>query len=165
MATESYSIAYFAPDDTMGDTSPQDCNAFRKWAEVQLRARYPQHAVEVLNRPAAEQVFTDDNERRDEIAFFVSCLWDRCPWDRVEAEAVVDMGACIASCGYALEGPLREGVDYEVVANRYAVMVRTAVDTWTTHSTWATRSEAQDQADYVGGRVVEVDANEEDTTP
>lgn len=47
----------------------------------------------------------------------------------------------------------------------YAVMVRTAVDTWTTHSTWTTRSEAQDQADYVGGRVVEVDANKEDTTP
>ena len=39
----------------------------------------------------------------------------------------------------------------------YAVLVATTVGTWTTHSTHAKKSEAQDQADMVRGRVVRAD--------
>ena len=36
----------------------------------------------------------------------------------------------------------------------YAVIVKTTVGSWTAHSTHASKSEAQDQADMVHGRVV-----------
>ena len=39
----------------------------------------------------------------------------------------------------------------------YEVIVKTAVGSWTTHSTHARKSEAQDQADMVHGRVVRLD--------
>lgn len=39
---------------------------------------------------------------------------------------------------------------------KHAVMVRTTVGSWTTHSTYDRRADAQDQADMVGGRVVTV---------
>ena len=31
-------IKYYADNDTMGDTSEEDCDAFRSWAAVQLRS-------------------------------------------------------------------------------------------------------------------------------
>ena len=39
----------------------------------------------------------------------------------------------------------------------YAVIVKTTVGSWTTHSTWGRKSEAKDQAGMVRGRVVRLD--------
>lgn len=74
-------ITYYAANDTMGDTSAQDCDAYRAWATEQLRNEYPEHEISVANAPSLDQVRTDDEERREEIAEFCARLWDRCPWD------------------------------------------------------------------------------------
>ena len=44
----------------------------------------------------------------------------------------------------------------------FAVLVKTTVGTWTTHSTFDRKGKAQDQADMVNGRVVRLT---EDGTP
>ena len=74
-------ITYFADDSSMGDTSGEDCNAFRSWAENELRQTYPGHTIEVSDKPSLSQVHTDDEENRDEIEDFCSRLWDRCDWN------------------------------------------------------------------------------------
>ena len=74
-------ITYYAANDTMGDTSDRDCNAYRAWALEELRNEYPEHDVSVESEPSLQQVRTDDDERSEEIAEFCSRLWDRCPWN------------------------------------------------------------------------------------
>jgi hypothetical protein len=73
-------IKYYADNDTMGDTSEEDCDAFRIWAATQLRTEYPDHIIQVINGPSLEQFQTDDEENREAIADFCARLWDRCPW-------------------------------------------------------------------------------------
>lgn len=76
-------ITYYASDDTMGDNSPEDCNAFRNWALQQLVAEYPDFDVEVSPSNSLRQVAVTDAtpEMEDSIEFYASHLWDRCPWD------------------------------------------------------------------------------------
>lgn len=74
-------ITYFADNNSMGDTSAEDCNAYRAWAKAQLAAEYPTYNVAVSDKPSLNTVTTDDDYRRDEIEQFCSNLWDRCPWD------------------------------------------------------------------------------------
>lgn len=72
-------IEYYASNTTMGDTSDEDCGAYRKWAEAQLVAEYPGADVSVIN--AEGGIWTDNEELRDEIIEFCHRLWDRCDWE------------------------------------------------------------------------------------
>ena len=73
-------ITYFASDDTMGDTSPEDCAAYRRWAQAELEAAYPEATVEVTAETAVRGAWTDAIEREEEIEEFCARLWERCPW-------------------------------------------------------------------------------------
>lgn len=74
-------ITYFADNGSMGDNSDADCDKFREWAEEQLQAAYPEHKIEVSDKPSLRQFSTNDYEREEEIGEFCSRLWERCPWD------------------------------------------------------------------------------------
>ena len=74
-------ITYYAANDTMGDTSDTDCDAYREWAEAEIRAEFPDHSVEVSTDQSLKNAWTDDFDREDEILDFCHRLWDRCPWD------------------------------------------------------------------------------------
>ena len=74
-------IRYCAADDTMGDTPPAACAAYRAWAQGQLEAAYPGYAIEVVAEPAMRQCWTDDIDNEEEIADFCARLWDTCAWD------------------------------------------------------------------------------------
>jgi glutathione peroxidase-family protein len=74
-------ITYFADDTSMGDNSPEDCNLFRRWAKEQLQAAYPEHEIEVSDKPSLRQFSTNDFDNEDEIGDFCSRLWAHCPWD------------------------------------------------------------------------------------
>ena len=74
---------------------------------------------------------------------------------RVEAgvtdEALADGGWCWVEDQETGE---RLHSESELPGARYAVLVRSSTGEWTRHSVWRSREDAQDQADYVGGRVV-----------
>lgn len=74
-------IIYYAADGSMGDTSPEDCEKFREWAQRELRERYPSMEITVTDKPSSMPVTTDDLENEEEIIDFCSRLWDSCPWD------------------------------------------------------------------------------------
>ena len=84
-------ITYYANNDTMGDTAPEDCDRFRAWAEDELRTEYPndeiivtseQHmgAVEINPTDEAEAEADDYFDRERGIEDFCSRLWDRMEW-------------------------------------------------------------------------------------
>lgn len=77
----TFSITYYADDTTMGSTGEDDCELYRSWAQAELEAEYPDHIIEVVERPSPHTSETDDENRRDEIIDFCGRLWDRCPWD------------------------------------------------------------------------------------
>lgn len=83
----SLSITYYAPTDSMGDTSEADAAGFRNWAEQQIKAEYPSCDVEVTDECSTVQVSVrgaasfEDEELIQEIKDYVHRLWDRCPWD------------------------------------------------------------------------------------
>lgn len=77
------SITYFASDENMGDTSPEDCALYRDWARSELRKEYPDHRIEVSDDPSLQQVTTDDEDNQEEIEEFCYRLWERCTWDWV----------------------------------------------------------------------------------
>jgi hypothetical protein len=79
--TPEYTITFYAPDETMGDTPPLACEQFRGWALRQLHAAFPGYHVRVLAEPGLRQALTNDAQREGEIADFCARLWDRCPWD------------------------------------------------------------------------------------
>jgi hypothetical protein len=72
-------------DDTMGDTSPSDCNAYREWFAEQLQAEYPDAEIEVIDRDGSIEVETDDGADDqpliEELHAFSNYCWDRCKWD------------------------------------------------------------------------------------
>lgn len=76
-------------DDTMGDTSPADCNAYRAWFAEQLETEYPDADITVTVRPGRIEIETDDNsddaDLVAELHEFSNCCWDRCPWDFIDA--------------------------------------------------------------------------------
>ena len=77
-------IIYYAANSNMGETSEVNAEMFREWAEKQIQNEYPEHEISVVNEISLNQVWTDDEENREEIAEFVSSLWDNAPWDWVE---------------------------------------------------------------------------------
>lgn len=74
-------IIYYASDDTMGDTSPDNCEHFRKWAENEIYSKFPNHDVYVSGDPSLQTAYTDDIENEDAIFDFCGRLWDACTWD------------------------------------------------------------------------------------
>ena len=79
MANET--IFYRAADCNMGDTSAQDCENYRAWAQAEIEAAYPDAAqIEVLNEDRGSTVYTDEDEDEYSLLEFLSDLWDRCPW-------------------------------------------------------------------------------------
>jgi len=76
-------IEYRAANDSMGDTSSANCDAYREWAEEQLRAAYPDHEISVCNKPSLHTVLTDDCKNQGEIEEFCHHLWDSCPWEKI----------------------------------------------------------------------------------
>ncbi len=83
----SLSITYYAPTDSMGNTSEADAAAFRSWAEQQIKVEYPSCDVTVTDEDSTVQVSVrgaasfEDEELIQEIKDYVHRLWDRCPWD------------------------------------------------------------------------------------
>jgi len=74
-------IEYYASNDTMGDTTPENCDKFRKWAQNEIQSAYPDYDVVTLDTPSLETAYTDDNDNESEIVEFCSQIWDSCPWD------------------------------------------------------------------------------------
>ena len=74
------SIIYYAPDDTIGDTSAEDCSKFRAWAAIELANEYPNHDVTVSAEKSTQTVYTNDIENESEIVNFASRLWDVADW-------------------------------------------------------------------------------------
>lgn len=88
-------ITYYAPNDTMGDTSEFNCQRYREWASEEIRGWAPEALnvdpdkvnVSVINEQSTDQVkmeWNDDEDRSEqleEVQDFVNRLWDRCPWD------------------------------------------------------------------------------------
>ena len=79
MANET--IFYRAADCNMGDSSAQDCENYRLWAQAEIEAAYPDAAqIEVLNEDRGSTVYTEDDDEECQIMEFLSELWGRCPW-------------------------------------------------------------------------------------
>ena len=74
------SIIYYANNDTMGDCTDQECDHFRSWAMNTLEKEFPGYSVEVSDEQSLSTVWTDDDEREDDIEVFCSRLWDDYPW-------------------------------------------------------------------------------------
>lgn len=73
------------PDDTMGDTSPSECEAYREWFADQLAAEYPCAHIVVTSRPGSIEVGTSDDADEEPIIErlreFSNACWERCKWD------------------------------------------------------------------------------------
>ena len=79
MANEK--IFYRAADCNMGDTSAQDCENYRAWAEAEIYAAYPDAArIYVLNEDRGSEVYAEEHDEGCQIMEFLHDLWDRCPW-------------------------------------------------------------------------------------
>ena len=74
-------IIYYADNGSMGDTSDNQCDLYREWAEKELKAEYPNYDITVTTDDNMATAWTDDEENRDEIIEFCSNLWSDCPWD------------------------------------------------------------------------------------
>ena len=77
-------ITFFAANETMGDHSDADCNAFRAWAAEQIEAEYPGAEVFVSKeqslqnaRVSFETAEKDDYAVEESVELFTSYLWDR----------------------------------------------------------------------------------------
>lgn len=82
MNTETtYTITYFANDNDMGETHPDDCDKYRAWAKEALQDKFPNHTIEVSADLSTRTSWTDDSDNEDEISDFCHRLWDLCPWD------------------------------------------------------------------------------------
>lgn len=79
-------IIYHAANESMGDTNPYDCNAYRAWARSQIMATYPSAVVEVTSMGQGSYSAESDmdypfNESEVENAKEYLCtLWTDCPW-------------------------------------------------------------------------------------
>lgn len=72
-------INYSTDNNSMGDTSDQNCDKFREWAKEELEREYPDYDITVSDEQ--KNLYTDDIDNEDEIIDFCSRLWDNCPWD------------------------------------------------------------------------------------
>ena len=80
-------IIYRAATCNMGDTTEQDGDKYRAWAESEIRKEYPDATIEVRDEDGRSLVYPDYSrsfaESDDEALAaeeFLCELWDRCPW-------------------------------------------------------------------------------------
>ena len=78
-------ISFPCPDDTMGDTSADDCNAYRKWFLAELQTEYPVAEIAVVPFDGKIQIKLDDDaddaDAIGELREFGQVCWDSCRWD------------------------------------------------------------------------------------
>lgn len=71
-------ITYAANNGSMGDMTDAECEAYRAWAEQEIRAEYPNAEVAIDSSDCAKTlVSADDYDDEQEALDFVSRLWDR----------------------------------------------------------------------------------------
>jgi len=71
-------IKYFAEDKVVGRYTKELCKEYRAYAKTSLKERFPEHKIEVLDKPHLyPRVETDDAENRDFIRDFVNIMWAR----------------------------------------------------------------------------------------
>ena len=76
-------ITYYAPNDSMGDTSNADCERFRAWARNEIENRFEGYYVRVVDSQSPTQckvVGSSGLIEDDEIREYVQGLWESCPW-------------------------------------------------------------------------------------
>lgn len=83
-------ITYCAATCNMGDTTAQEADNYRAWAHAELKKRYPEAKVTVLDNPMScacnSDLFSDDgtefngDDEEQDCFIFMHELWDRCPW-------------------------------------------------------------------------------------
>lgn len=78
-------LIYYAPDYTMGDTSPENCDAYRAWALNEIKIKYPNANVCVDYSDGDNFARGFDTEKNPNgnvsVLEFLNELWDKCPWD------------------------------------------------------------------------------------
>jgi hypothetical protein len=78
-------IIYPCSNDIMGDTSDDDCDAYRDWFAEQLHAEYPDTEITVTNSAGRIELTLDDGSYPGdliaEVHEFGNRCWDSCPWD------------------------------------------------------------------------------------
>ena len=81
-------IIYYASNDTMGETSADDCDRFREWAREQITEEYPDAEVEVSSRESSAMrevdiLWGDDDPDfaiEEQIIDFCHNLWGKMEW-------------------------------------------------------------------------------------
>ena len=76
---EKMEIIFYASDDSMGNSTPEQCEGFREWAQRELENRFPDHNIDVSSERQPWTVFTDDMDDEQMINEYCSNLWDRYP--------------------------------------------------------------------------------------
>ena len=81
-------ITISCTDDTMGNTSPSDCDAYREWFAGQLAAEYPDAEIEVTATPGETDIQSDDDtdeiELLEDLRAFSNRCWDSCRWEFID---------------------------------------------------------------------------------
>ena len=71
-------IVYAANNGSMGDMSVAECDAYRAWAEQEIRTEYPNADVAVDSSDCAQtSVVAGDYDDEQDALEFLSRLWDR----------------------------------------------------------------------------------------
>ena len=82
-AAERFSILieYHAPDETLGDTPPEQCQAYRVWAHAELCRLFPRARVLVDDAPSLHCCWTDTTNTALAQTIQETCarLWDHYP--------------------------------------------------------------------------------------
>ena len=80
-------IIYRAATCNMGESTDQDGDNYRSWAESEIRKEYPEAAIEVLNEDSKTEVYVtggpfsyESCAEWDGCQEWLSELWGRCPW-------------------------------------------------------------------------------------
>jgi hypothetical protein len=79
-------INAYCPDDTMGETTAEDCAWFREHLREKLSAEYPEADVTVSSQQGKLYVETDedgdDADATDGVSEFIGFCWDHCEWPK-----------------------------------------------------------------------------------
>ena len=73
-------IKFYAPDNSMGDTSPMGCEYFREWARLKIEHVFPCAHVDVTAEDATQSIECDSDDEWDAVNDFCCRLWDNCDW-------------------------------------------------------------------------------------
>ena len=76
--TISY-IKFYAPNDTMGDSTDAECDAFRAFAQAELEHEYPDAEIIVSDESCTTTLIVgeDDWTGHEGVSEFVQGLWDK----------------------------------------------------------------------------------------